>query len=193
MLQTGLDKVAHAHRVATQQSYKSSIRVFTGPVWATRRHKRESVRLLRANLGPKSPKNQPVFQRWKADKARRGRSDCRSGGVKVFVEGSRPPARRAFCQRRAVRHSLGVSCFSLRVVVQDEAVMEPPRRTDMNQGLRRLSRTLNQPTLSVSTLFDATEPGCSGPGARPQRFTQPHRHGEEPAQIQLYRPAARRV
>lgn len=87
--------------------------------------------------------------------------------------------------------------FSGLFCCQDVAVMGSPRLTEMNQGLRRLTRTHRSPLSSSVFLFDARELGCSLPGARPRQHSlQGDKHGEKPQQqhqhqgsapFQLYR------
>lgn len=84
---------------------------------------------------------------------------------------------------------------------QDVAVMGSPRSTDMNQGLRRLTRTHRSPLPRPVAPFDARELGGSLPGVRPRhRSLHGSQHGEKPQQqqrqhqgsapVQFYRPAA---
>lgn len=93
--------------------------------------------------------------------------------------------------------------FSGLLYCQDVAVMESPRLTEMNQGLRRLTRTHCSPLIPSVFLFDAKELSGSLPGPRPQhRSLHGEKHGEKPQQqhqhqgsapFQLHRSHTRRI
>lgn len=96
-------------------------------------------------------------------------------------------------------HRVSFFLFGL-FCAQDVAVMGSPRLTEMNQGLRRLTRTHSSPLSCPVSLFDARELGGSLPGVRPQHRTlHGDQHGEKPQQqrqhqgsapFEFYRPAA---
>lgn len=69
--------------------------------------------------------------------------------------------------------------------------MGSPRLTEMNKGLRRLTRIHNNPLFSPFTPFNAKELRRSLPGVRPQNGEKPKRkqqqQHEDPAPFQLYR------
>ncbi len=85
-------------------------------------------------------------------------------------------------------------CFSRFVCGQDVAVMGSPRLTEMNKGLRRLTRIRNDPLFSP---FNVQELGGSLTGVRSQNGEKPKRQQqqqhEDPAPLQLYRPDAYRL
>lgn len=69
--------------------------------------------------------------------------------------------------------------FSRFVCGQDVAVMESPRLTEMNKGLRRLTRVHNNPLFSP---FNAKELRSSLPGVRPQNGEKPKRKQQQQQQ-----------